>query len=72
MKFWQKNAHVSRGLNDFLNEGFLVQEIGLKFEDALIAAITAITFLAFFTKVRPEQTSLGKNGFDALWLVREV
>jgi hypothetical protein len=74
MKFGKKNAYMPRSLNDFLNEGLLVLEIWLKLEDVFIAAIIflAVTFLTFPTKPRSEQTMLGQNDFDSLWLVWEV
>jgi hypothetical protein len=74
MEFGQKNAHMSRSLNDILNERFLVPEICLKLEDALVAAVilVTITLLAFSAKARLKKATLGENGFDSLWLVREI
>src|ERR1700728_3810338 len=74
MKFGQKNAQMSCGFNDFLNEGFLGTEIWLLLKDALIATVILVTVtfvLTFPAKPNVEYTPLAEDGLDSFWLVRE-
>ena len=64
---------MPRSFDDFLNEGSLVLEIGLKLEDALMAAvIRPVAFLAFPAQPRSKQTTFGENGFDSFLLIGEI
>jgi hypothetical protein len=65
---------MPRGLNDFLHEGFLVLEIGLKLKNVFVATgiFVTITFLAFPAKSRLEQTMLSENSLYSLWLIWEI
>lgn len=72
MIFGKENAKVSRGLDDFLHQGFLSLEIRLKFEYALATTVDGVVFalLAPPTHVRCPKASLMKNLFESFRLVR--
>lgn len=69
---WQKDAQMTRFLDDLLNQGRLRFEVWLPFENALATTVggTVWTFFASSTQVRGPEVSLLKNGLDALGLAR--
>jgi len=74
MEFGQKDTQIPFSLNDLFHKGFLVLEIWLKLKYVFVATgiIITITFLAFPTKPRLEQTTLSENGLNSLWLIWEM
>ena len=72
MKFGQENAKMARSLNNFLNERFLLLEIGLVFEDSFIATVSFVwvAFAGTFTsEIHLKEAAFSEDRFDPFWLI---
>ena len=72
MKLWQKNAKMASSLDDFLNERFLLLEVGLVFKDLFIATIGffQVAFAGTLSLEIPLiEATFSEDCFEPFWLI---
>ena len=72
MKLRQENAQMASSLDDFLNERFLLLEVGLVFKDSFIATVSFV-WVAFAGTLSSEipliEAMFSEDFFDPFWLI---
>ena len=72
MKLQQENAKMAGSLDDFLNERFLLLEVGLVFKDSFIATVSFV-WVAFAGTLSSEipliEATFSEDFFDPFWLI---